>query len=70
MIIVDNIKAIVEKLVSKSRNNYITEDDFFAAIDDDNINFDQIPVIYELLSNQGIDIVSEEELIKKHHICL
>ncbi|MBR6924841.1 MAG: hypothetical protein IKH50_09950 [Oscillospiraceae bacterium] len=64
----DNIKSIVEKLISKSRDNYITEDDFFSVIDDNNISFDQIPGIYAMLSSQGVDIASDEELIKKQVI--
>ena len=68
MNIVDNIKSIVEKLISKSRDNYITEDDFFSVIDDNNISFDQIPGIYAMLSSQGVDIASDEELIKKQVI--
>ena len=68
MNIVENINSIVEKLITKSRNNYITEDDFFSVIDDNNISFDQIPGIYAMLSSHGVDIASDEELIKKQVI--
>lgn len=61
-------KEIVELLMSLSVNSMISESIFFKVLDENDVEIDLIPFIYESLINRKLEIVSDDNYVSHNDI--